>query len=127
MIKLTEQEIAAFIGRSLSQFEKDNIELLLEAANAELNDLLGGILNEYESDTPIQIKQMLAGLIGLFERQSETGVSSKSVEGFHITFREGSDARTEFVARFSAVIAKYGKSDIGRMGGIRCGRTIYDF
>lgn len=126
MIELSEQEIVAFIGRSLLPIEKTSLALRLEVANAELDDLLGGNLKSYQDNPPVQIRQMLAELFGLMASQSESNIASKSVEGFRIDFREGDDVKQDFLKRFGGVIAKFGQSSVGRVGGIRHGRTIYD-
>lgn len=126
MIELSEQEIVAFIGRSLLPIEKASLALRLEVANAELDELLGGNLKSYQDNPPVQIRQMLAELFGLMASQSESNIASKSVEGFRIDFREGSDIKRDFMKRFSGVIAKFGASTVGRAGGIRHGKTIYD-
>lgn len=123
MATLTQDEIEAYIGRSLSTYEADNLDLYLEIATTRLLDLL--CLEELPDPLPVDLALVLSRLFGLIgeENGQSFGVEEKKVEDFTIRFdTEGDSLQSHWYNANKVTLDKYSecKADIVH------GKTIYD-
>lgn len=108
---ISQEEVAALLGRSLSKIEKDNFSMYLKIAQERLEDLL---CSTFSKPLPPGLALLLARCFAtITEEQTLTvqrGVKSKKVEDFSIAFDENPDAPMNvFVKQNSGSLEKYSK------------------
>lgn len=123
MATLTQDEIEAYLGRSLSTTEADNLDLYEEIATTRLLDLL--CLEALPDPLPADLGLVLCRLFALISEENgqALGVEEKKVEDFTIRFdTEGDSLQTRWYNANKVTIDKYSscKADIIH------GKTIYD-
>lgn len=120
MVKLDEGKVAALLGRSLSPIEKDNFKLYLDIAKTRLEGLLCRELDDIDP-LPNDLALVWARFFGNItdEAKAQGGISSKRVEDFSITYREGYNPTKELMKLNAGIIAKY-----RACGGIRHGKVM---
>lgn len=119
---ITKTETEAFLGRPLTSLESKNYKLYLELATARLVSLLC-LPETPEELEDVRLKALLAQLFGLKMEEDEyarrTGIQSKQVEDFRVTYKDAEETPMEEFARVNA-------SDIARFsqcGKIRSGKV----
>ena len=123
---LTQEDVVALLGRSLSTAEKTNFDLYLEIARLRLNDLLCSDIDNIDplpKDLALVWARFFSALNAEAVEMQSSGVASKRVEDFYITYQEGHSVWEDLIDKNGSIIAKY--SICGT--GIRHGRTIFDF
>lgn len=118
---ISQDEMAALLGRSLSDTEQSNYALYLQIAVLRLDDLLC-IKLETMTDIPADLKLLTARCFAtVTAEQSQTashGITNKKVEDFSISFdADAASPMVAFVQQNSATIDKYGQCQ----GPIRSG------
>lgn len=87
---LTKQQIGALLGRSLSTVEDENFDVYLNIATERLQDLLCTTLTTPMSDGLSLLLARCFGVISSEQAQTANlGISSKKVEDFAVSFRDG--------------------------------------
>lgn len=123
MATLTQDEIEAYLGRSLSTTEADNLDLYLEIATTRLQDLL--CLENLPDPLPADLALVLSRLFALIQEENgqSFGVEEKKVEDFTIRFdTEGDSLQTRWYNANLQTLNKYSECK----AEIIHGRTIYD-
>ena len=120
---ISKDEIVALIGRPLSSYEEQNFTILNELTSERLNKLLNGGFDS-AADWTSGLKILYARLFSVseLERNHDAGISSKSVDGYSVNFKENINYFARFCEENADLIAKYRISN----GGIRHGKTIYE-
>ena len=129
---LTQDEVSALLGRPLTPTETTNFDLYLDIAKLRLNDLVcfditdpskydEGV-TELPNDLALVWARLFGGISAESAQQQNGGVTSKRVEDFQISYREGYDPLADLISTNAATIAKYSKCS----SGIRHGQTIFD-
>lgn len=119
---ISQEEVTALLGRSLSKIEKDNFSTYLKIAQERLEDLL---CFTFSKPLPSELALLLARCFATITEEqtltSQRGVKSKKVEDFSITFDENPDAPMNvFVKQNSVALEKYSKCQ----AEIRHGKVI---
>lgn len=109
---ISQSEMAALLGRSLGDVEKNNYSLYLQIAILRLDDLLC-IKLEDMADLPADLQLLIARCFAtIVAEQSQTashGITNKKVEDFSISFDANiASPMVAFVQQNSATIDKYG-------------------
>jgi len=122
---ISQDTMAALLGRPLEVVEVENYALYLQIAVARLEDLLCLKFEEL-GELPVDLQLLLARCFGVITReQGDTknfGVSSKKVEDFSINYDTGAanmSAMEVFVRQNASIIDKYGQCQ----AKLRSGRT----
>ena len=120
---ISKDEIVALIGRPLSSYEEQNFTILSELTSERLNKLLNGGFDS-ATDWTSGLKILYARLFNIseLERNHDAGISSKSVDGYSVSFKENINYFARFCEENVDLIARYRLSG----GGIRHGKTIYE-
>lgn len=120
---ISKDEIVALIGRPLSSYEEQNFTILNELTSERLNKLLNGGFDS-AADWTSGLKILYARLFSVseLERNHDAGISSKSVDGYSVNFKENINYFARFCEENADLIAKYRIFN----GGIRHGKTIYE-
>lgn len=120
---ISKDEIVALIGRPLSSYEEQNFTILNELTSERLNKLLNGGFDS-ATDWTSGLKILYARLFNVseLERNHDTGISRKAVDGYSVDFKENTNYYAQFCEENADLIAKYRISN----GGIRHGKTIYE-
>lgn len=120
---ISKDEIVALIGRPLSSYEEQNFTILNELTSERLNRLLNGGFDS-AADWTSGLKILYARLFNIseLERNHDTGISRKSVDGYSVDFKENTNYYAQFCEENADLIAKYRISN----SGIRHGKTIYE-
>lgn len=118
---ISQEDMAALLGRPLSDVEKQNYSLYLQIAILRLDDLLC-IKLEDMTDIPADLQLLIARCFAtVIAEQAETashGITNKKVEDFSISFDvDAKSPMVAFVAQNTATIDKYGQCQ----GPIRTG------
>lgn len=118
---ISQEDMAALLGRPLSDAETDNYALYLQIAVLRLDDLLC-IKLEDMTDIPADLRLLIARCFATIPaEQAQTaslGITKKDVEDFSISFDAEADSpMVAFVAQNQATIDKYGQCQ----GPIRVG------
>lgn len=118
---ISQEDMAALLGRSLSDVEQKNYSLYLKIAILRLDDLLCIKLEEM-TDIPADLQLLVARCFAtVVAEQTQTashGITTKKVEDFSISFDANADSpMVAFVAQNTATIDKYGQCQ----GPIRTG------
>lgn len=109
---ISQDEMAALLGRSLTTVEQNNFELYLQIAILRLDDLLCIKLEEM-AELPVDLKLLIARCFAtIVAEQSASashGITNKKVEDFSISFDADADSpMVAFVQQNAATIDKYG-------------------
>lgn len=120
---VSKEEVAALLGRPLSDIENTNFDLYLGIAILRLDDLLCIKLEEM-AEIPADLKLLIArcfdAIVEEQKRISNQTIKSKKVEDFSITFDETADSpMVAFVSLNSATLDKYSMCQ----GPIRSGKV----
>lgn len=126
---ISQEEVAALLGRPLNDQEGANFVLYLDIALLRLDDLLC-IKLENMSEIPADLKLLIARCFSaVTEEQKATasnGITNKKVEDFSISF--DTDAKSPmvlFVSQNSATLDKYSKCQgLIRSGKVCCAHCI---
>lgn len=118
---ISQDDMAALLGRPLRDAEQTNYSLYLQIAVLRLDDLLC-IKLEDMTELPADLKLLIARCFAtIVAEQSQTeshGITRKDVEDFSISFDANADSpMVAFVQQNSATIVKYGRCQ----GPIRTG------
>lgn len=110
---ISQETMAALLGRSLSAIEVTNYSLYLDIAVLRLNDLLCIKIEDLEN-IPVDLQLLIARCFATvtLEQQSTAnhGVNRKQVEDFSISyFEEASSPMVDFVKQNGATLDKYSK------------------
>lgn len=122
-IELTQSELEAYLGRSLTEAESANRALYLEIAQGRLEDLLCDKFTG--SSLPKDLTLVFARIFGIIgtEQAQSIGVQSKKVEDFSITYgTENGSIYADLIQQNKATILKYTKCQ----PEIIHGRTIFE-
>ena len=120
---ISQDEVAALLGRSLTPTEDKNFSLYIDIAKLRLNDLLCTDVSKI-NPLPSDLKLVWARFFGALSAESaemqSNGIQQKRVEDFYITYRDSDGAMADLLDKNGAIIAKYAQCG----SGIRHGRTI---
>lgn len=118
---LTQEKLEAYLGRSLTAVELNNLDLYLNLAKLRLEDLLCITLTlPLAADLGLLLARCFGVISQEQERASNSGVSSKKVEDFSLTYDTDAKAPMfEFVRLNSDLIDKYSACQ----GSIRSGKV----
>lgn len=110
---ISQDEMAALLGRPLSDTENQNFDLYLQITILRLDDLLCVKLEDMD-DLPVDLKLLIARCFAaiLMEQTASAshGVSNKKIEDFSISFEaDAASPMVAFVEQNSATIDKYGQ------------------
>ncbi len=126
MKQLTESEIEALLGRSLTSVESNNFDIYLDIAESRVEDLicikLEALLEELgASELPNDLELVIARFFGNIsvENNTELGVQSKKVEDFSISYDTTKTTEDAIIAQNRTTLAKY-----SHCGAIEHGRTL---
>lgn len=118
---ISQEDMAALLGRPLSDTEKNNFALYLEIAILRLDDLLCIKLEEMTdipADLQLLIARCFASVIAEQTQTASHGITNKKVEDFSISFDVNANSpMVAFVQQNTATIDKYGQCQ----GPIRTG------
>lgn len=122
-ILLTEEETAVYLGRPLTSAEKDNFNAWMELAQERLLGVL--CLTEFP-ELDATLKLLLAQMFGVvsldLKALTDSGITSKKVEDFSITYESNPDSpEVVFEKTFAKEIAKYSNCGLN----IKSGKVIY--
>ena len=122
---ISKDEIVALIGRPLSSYEEQNFTILYELTSERLNRLLNGGLDS-ASEWTSGLKILFARMFKLnnSEHSANSGISSKTVDGYSVTYNKDVNYFANFQTENADLIAKY--TLVATDGGIRHGKTIYE-
>ncbi len=120
---ISQDEMAALLGRPLAEIETTNYALYLQIAILRLDDLLCIKLEDME-EIPVDLKLLIARCFAtILEEQKASasrGITNKKVEDFSISFDADPDSpMVAFVTQNAATIDKYGQCQ----GPIRSGKV----
>ena len=103
--------------------EKNNFELYLKLAKTSVGDLICTDIDSME-EIPVDLELVIARFFDALtkEQQLQSGVESKQVEDFRITYRDGYQPAEEVMNLCRNTLIKYSMCS----NGIEHGRTIYD-
>lgn len=122
---ISQEEMAALLGRPLSTVETQNYNLYLQIAILRLDDFLCIKLEdmaELPTDLKLLIARCFATIVAEQQASASHGISSKKVEDFSIAFNADADSpMVAFVNQNSATIEKYGMCQGPIRSGISCG------
>ncbi len=121
---ISQDQMAALLGRPLSAIEKDNYNLYLNIAILRLDDLLCIKLEEME-DIPADLQLLIARCFAtVLQEQGASanyGINKKQVEDFSISYKEdAASPMVEFVRLNGATIEKYGQCQAPIRSGVVC-------
>lgn len=128
---ITKTETEALLGRSLSSAETTNFDLYMSLAEKRLKGLL--CLQAYPQTIDDNMKLLLAQMFGVIVQElgsvANTGVTSKKVEDFSITYESNPDSpEVVFESTYADIIALYSECGLGfrsgRIGDGKCLRCI---
>lgn len=130
---ISQEQMAALLGRPLTEVEQANYSLYLDIAILRLDDLLCLRLEE-TAELPADLKLLIARCFAtIVSEQTATashGITNKKVEDFSISFDvQASSPMVAFVQQNAATIDKYGECQGPiRSGGIciPCGGCCND-
>lgn len=123
---ISQDQMAALLGRPLSTLESENYELYLAIAVERLNDLLCIKLADM-AEVPADLKLLIARCFQAITLEQDNannhGVSNKKVEDFSISyFEHTSSPMVNFVELNKATIEKYSNCQAHiRSGKVACG------
>lgn len=130
---LIEEQVAALLGRSLTDTETINFDLYLDIAKLRLENLVCfDFTAKAELDPlPSDLSLVWARIFGILATENQGGevadrnVESKRIEDFAVTFKDGerSSVFAEIVRLNQPTISKYSRCS----SPIRHGKTIYDW
>ena len=124
--RISKETMAALLGRSLSSLEDTNYSLYLNIAFLRLDDLLCQTVEELETipeDLQLLIARMFDCIVKEQSASNDSGVASKKVEDFSITFKDVAESPLDSLLKLNInLIAKYSKCQ----AEIRSGRTSDD-
>lgn len=122
---ISQDQMAALLGRPLTTVETDNYNLYLQIALLRLDDLLCIKIEEMANipaDLQLLIARCFATIIQEQKMAADHGINKKQVEDFSISYEsDPSSPMVLFVDQNSATIEKYGACQ----GSIRSGKVIY--
>lgn len=120
---IDKERVESLLGRSLSDTETKNFDLYLKLAKISVGDLICTDIDNME-EIPVDLELVIARFFDALtkEQQLQSGVESKQVEDFRITYREGYQPAEEVMQHCRATLIKYSMCS----NGIEHGRTIYD-
>lgn len=121
---ISQEEVAALLGRSLTNVEKTNFALYLQVAILRLDDLLCIRLESMSAlpaDLKLLIARCFATIVAEQTASASHGVTTKKVEDFSISFdANATSPMAAFVDQNSATIDKYGMCQGPIRSGARC-------
>lgn len=127
---ISQEEMAAYLGRPLSTTETNNYQLYLNLARIRLEDL---ICDELTLPLAPDLALLLARCFAVISQEQEEsmnlGISTKKVEDFSISYKtDGEAPMVSLVAQNQATIDKYSRC-VGpiRSGRVRSGRRSRDY
>ena len=120
---ISQETMAALLGRPLSDLEIANYDLYLELAIERLDDLLCIKLEDMD-DLPVRLKLLIARAFNVMKQEqaaSEShGIDKKQVEDFSISFQaDASSPMTYFVEQNLSILNQNSKCQ----GSIRSGNV----
>lgn len=126
MTHLTQAEVEALLGRSLTSVEQANLTLYQEIAIAKIENLLCTTLDEIldelgVGEVPSDLALVLARYFGAIstDNEAEPNIGSKKVEDFSVTY-DNSNSTDSFLAKQNqATLAKY-----SQCGAMIHGKTL---
>ena len=123
---ISKETMAALLGRSLSTLEDTNYSLYLNLAILRLDDLLCQKVEEMTT-IPEDLQLLLARMFGCTVKEqsasSDSGVASKKVEDFSITYKDESESPMDSLLKLNVnLIAKYSACQ----AEIRSGEVAHD-
>ena len=121
---ISQDQMAALLGRPLTTVETANYNLYLQIALLRLDDLLCIKIEEMvdiPADLQLLIARCFATIIQEQKMAADHGINKKQVEDFSISYEsDPSSPMVLFVDQNSATIDKYGACQ----GSIRSGKVI---
>lgn len=121
---ISQDEMTALLGRSLSDVEKSNYELYLNIASLRIEDLLCIKLADFNplpADLELLVARCFDAITKEQEKTASYGISNKKVEDFSISYESDSASpMVEFVRINSSIIDKYGQCQ----GPVRSGKVF---
>lgn len=126
MTYLTQAEVEALLGRSLTSAEQQNLTLYQEIAIAKIENLLCATIDEILDDisatkAPADLALVIARYIGGIgtDNEAEPNIGSKKVEDFSVTYDNSNSADSFLAKQNQATLAKY-----SHCGAIIHGKTL---
>lgn len=126
MTNLTQTEVEALLGRSLSSVEANNFDLYTKIAIAKVENLLCITLEELAdeletNEMPVDLSLVVARYFGsiMSDSTQELGVTSKKVEDFSITYDQSNSTDANLAKQNQSTLAKY-----SHCGKISYGKTL---
>lgn len=124
--QISQDQMAALLGRPLSTVEQENYDLYLSIAILRLDDLLCIKIEDMET-IPADLMLLIARCFAtILQEQTDAaghGINRKQVEDFSISYFEDPDSpMVLFVKQNSATIEKYGQCQ----APIRSGKVCCD-
>lgn len=126
MTNLTQTEVEALLGRSLSSVETSNFDLYLDIASAKVENLICTTLSELAQELgveklPNDLSLVVARYFGSItsDNTQEFGVSNKKVEDFSITYDQTNSIDASLAKQNQSTLAKY-----SHCGKISYGKTL---
>ena len=108
---ISTKDLAALLGRSLSEVESTNHVLYLKIAQERLEDLLCTTLSRpLQPELTLLLARCFATIYEEQQATSSRGIKTKKVEDFWIYYDENAETPMEaFVKQNSAALSKYSK------------------
>lgn len=127
--QISQDQMAALLGRPLSTVEQENYDLYLSIAILRLDDLLCIKIEDMEAipaDLMLLIARCFATILQEQNDAAGHGINRKQVEDFSISYFEDPDSpMVLFVKQNSATIEKYGQCQAPiRSGKVCCGYRL---
>lgn len=119
---ITQQQVSALLGRSLTAIEANNFDMYIKIATERLEDLLCVTLT---TPLPEGLQLLLARCFATIGQEqamtANSGVKSKKVEDFSVTYDENSTEPMEaFVKQNSVALEQYSECQASIRQGKVC-------
>lgn len=120
--QITQQDVEALLGRSLTTVESANFNMYLSLAETRVGDLICNDITKMET-IPDDLKLVVARFFDALSKEQglQGDVQSKRVEDFSVSYREDYRPVDEVIKLCRDILAKYSNCS----DGIMHGRTIY--
>lgn len=121
--QITQQDVEALLGRSLTTVESTNFNTYLSLAETRVGDLICDDVTKMDNISD-ELKLVIARFFDALSKEQglQGDVQSKRVEDFSVSYREDYRPVDEVIKLCRDILAKHSNCS----DGIMHGRTIYD-
>lgn len=120
--QITQQDVEALLGRSLTTVESTNFNMYLSLAETRVGDLICNDITKMET-IPDDLKLVIARFFDALSKEQglQGDVQSKRVEDFSVSYRDGYNPFEEAISQCRDILVKYSQCS----SGIIHGKTIF--